>query len=142
MKKSMIIFVSVALVLCLTVAVLLVTFFFKLQPEQEKKIPLEDYLAEQWTVFKLRSWDAGTGSLELDYPLRFTYEQMKKYGGSMEELRDLPTGNLDTIASLKTAARNAAGAELRSVTVYGITSDGQVAYTVFPDGRITACWDE
>ncbi len=142
MKKSMIILVSVALVLCLTVAVLLVTFFFKLQPEQEKKIPLEDYLAEQWTVFKLRSWDAGTGSLELDYPLRFTYEQMKKYGGSMEELRDLPTGNLDTIASLKTAARNAAGAELRSVTVYGITSDGQVAYTVFPDGRITACWDE
>lgn len=142
MKKSMIILVSVALVLCLTVAVLLVTFFFKLQPEQEKKIPLEDYLAEQWTVFKLRSWDAGTGSLELDYPLRFTYEQMKKYGGSMEELRDLPTGNLDTIASLKTAVRNAAGAELRSVTVYGITSDGQVAYTVFPDGRITACWDE
>ena len=142
MKKSMIILVSVALVLCLTVAVLLVTFFFKLQPEQEKKIPLEDYLAEQWTVFKLRSWDAGTGSLELDYPLRFTYEQMKKYGGSMEELRDLPTGNLDTIASLKTAVRNAAGAELRSVTVYGITSDGQVAYTVFRDGRITACWDE
>ena len=142
MKKTMIILVSVALVLCLTVAVLLVTFFFKLQPEQEKKIPLEDYLAEQWTVFKLRSWDAGTGSLELDYPLRFTYEQMKKYGGSMEELRDLPTGNLYTIASLKTAARNAAGAELRSVTVYGITSDGQVAYTVFPDGRITACWDE
>lgn len=142
MKKTMILLISVVLVLILIVGVLLFEFFFKLTPKREETQPLEEYLAEQWTVFKLRSWDAGTGSLELDYPLRFTYEQMKKYGASMEELGDLPKGNLDTVASLKTAARNAAGAEIRTVTVYGVTTDGQTAYTVFPDGTIKACWDE
>jgi len=142
MKKPMMILLSVALVLILTVAVLLVVFFFKLRPAQEQLPPLEDYLAEHWTVFKLKSWDAGTGMLELDYPLRFTYEQMKKYGATMEELQALPAGNLDTVASLKAAARNASGAEIRAVTVYGMTTDGQVAYTVLPDGAIMACWDE
>lgn len=141
MKKTMTILLSLAFVLILTAAVLLVLFVFRLSPEQSPSQPLEDYLAEHWKVFTLRSWDAKTGALELDYPLRFTYEQMKKYGGSMEELRDLPTGNLDTVGSLKAAARNASGAELRAVTVYGMTTDGQVAYTVYPDGSITACWN-
>ena len=141
MKKTMTILLSLAFVLILTAAVLLILFVFRLSPEQSPAQPLEDYLAEHWKVFTLRSWDAKTGALELDYPLRFTYEQMKKYGGSMEELRDLPTGNLDTVGSLKAAARNASGVELRSVTVYGMTTDGQVAYTVYPDGSITACWD-
>ncbi len=141
MKKTMTILLSLAFVLILTAAVLLILFVFRLSPEQSPAQPLEDYLAEHWKVFTLRSWDAKTGALELDYPLRFTYEQMKKYGGSMEELRDLPTGNLDTVGSLKSAARNASGAELRAVTVYGMTTDGQVAYTVYPDGSITACWD-
>lgn len=141
MKKTMTILLSLAFVLILTAAVLLVLFVFRLSPEQSPAQPLEDYLAEHWKVFTLRSWDAKTGALELDYPLRFTYEQMKKYGGSMEELRDLPTGNLDTVGSLKAAARNASGVELRAVTVYGMTTDGQVAYTVYPDGSITACWN-
>lgn len=141
MKKTMTILLSLAFVLILTAAVLLILFVFRLSPEQSPAQPLEDYLAEHWKVFTLRSWDAKTGALELDYPLRFTYEQMKKYGGSMEELRDLPTGNLDTVGSLKAAARNASGVELRAVTVYGMTTDGQVAYTVYPDGSITACWN-
>lgn len=141
MKKTMTILLSLAFVLILTAAVLLILFVFRLSPEQSPAQPLEDYLAEHWKVFTLRSWDAKTGALELDYPLRFTYEQMKKYGGSMEELRDLPTGNLDTVGSLKAAARNASGVELRAVTVYGMTTDGQVAYIVYPDGSITACWD-
>lgn len=142
MKKTMIVLVSVALVLILIVGILLVEFFFKLTPKREETQPFEDYLAEHWTVFRLKRWDAGTGNLELEYPLRFTYEQMKKYGASMDELRELPTGNLDTVASLKAAALNASGVELRAVTVFGVTTDGQIAYTVFPDGTIQACWDE
>ena len=142
MKKTMTILLSAAFALILTAAVLLVLFVFRLSPEQAPAQPLEDYLAEHWKVFTLRSWDAGTGTLELDYPLRFTYAQMEKYGGSMEELSELPVGNLTTVESLKLTVQEACGVQLRSVTVYGISSDGQLAYTVHADGSITACWDE
>ena len=141
MKKTMTILVSVALVLILLVAGLLAWFFFKLNPEQEPTQSLEEYIAQHWQIFSLRSWNAETGALELDYPLRFSYAQMEKYGATMEEVRDIPAGNLDTVASLKAAAREAAKVSRRAVTVYGVTTDGQVAYTVSPDGTISACWD-
>ena len=102
---------------------------------------LESYLSDKWTVFQLRSWDPESGVMELDYPLRFTYAQMEKYGGSLEEINGLPTGNLSTAALLKTAAYEDLGAVISEVTVYGRTTDGQIAYTVSPDGSISACWD-
>ena len=142
MKKTMIVLASVALVLTVLVAGLLAWLFFKLNPQQEEAPSVETYLAENWKVFRLRRYDADTGTLELEYPLQFTYAQMQKYGGSMQELQDLPIGNLDTVESLKTAVRETTKVILRNVTVYGMTSDEQVAYTVLPDGSITACWDE
>ncbi len=142
MKKTMIVLVSVALVLTVLVGGLLAWLFIKLNPKQEAAPSVEAYLTENWKVFRLRSYDPDTGSLALDYPLQFTYAQMKKYGGSMQELQDLPIGNLDTVESLKTAVRETTKVILRNVTVYGMTSDEQVAYTVLPDGTITACWDE
>lgn len=102
---------------------------------------MERYLTEKWQVFQLRSWDPETGTLELDYPLRFTYAQMEKYGGSLEELRDLPAGNLATVAALKNAAFEDCGVSIRGVSVYGLTTDGQTAYTVRPDGSVETCWD-
>ena len=102
---------------------------------------METYLTEKWPVFQLRSWEPETGALELDYPLRFTYTQMKKYGGTMDELKDLPAGNLSTVAALKTAALEDLGASIRAVTVHGLTTDGQTAYTVYPDGAVETCWD-
>ncbi|MBO4419175.1 MAG: hypothetical protein J5789_05075 [Oscillospiraceae bacterium] len=141
MKKTMIILVSIALVLILLVVGLLTGLFLKLNPDRGEIPSLEDYLAENWKIFRLRSWDEETGALELEYPLRFTFAQMEKYGASMEELRELPTGNLSTVTSLKTAAWEVAKVKLHEVTVYGITSDEQIAYTVYADGSITACWD-
>lgn len=142
MKKTMILLLCVALVLILVVVGLLLGLISIIQPEQKELPPLEDYLTEKWQIFRLRSWDPENGALELDYPLQFSYAQMEKYGASMEELQSLPTGNLDTIASLKTAVFEATGVSLHAVTVYGVTNDGQTAYTVFPDGSITACWDK
>lgn len=141
MKKTMIVLGSVALVLTLIVAILLVSLFRTLNPEQKELPKLEEYLAENWKIFTLRSWNAGSGDLVLDYALQFTYEQMEKYGASMEELRALPAGNLETVASLKAAAYESTGVALKTVTIYGMTSDGKLAYTVFPDGSIEACWD-
>ena len=141
MKKTILILCAVAAVLIGLVVGLLAVLFSGLRGEPTEQQDLAAYLSEHWPVFRLRAWDAETGVLELDYPLRFTYAQMETYGATMDELRALPAGNLETVASLKTAAREAAGQTLRAVTVYGLTTDGQIAYTVYPDGRITACWD-
>ena len=141
-KKTLLLLAGVALILLILAAVLLALLFSGLPGgEQKQSQGLEKYLAEQWTVFRLRSWDPETGSLELDYPLRFSYAQMEKYGASVEELRELPAGNRDTAAALQNAARESTGARIRSVTVYGLTNDGQVAYTLFPDGSVECCWE-
>ena len=142
MKRTLLCLGAAALVLILLTVVLLWSLFSGLTGKPSGTGDLETYLDEHWPVFRLRAWDAETGALELDYPLRFTYAQMEQYGASLEELRELPDGNLDTVAALKTAAREAAGVTVRSVTVYGMTTDGQIAYTVHPDRTVTACWTE
>lgn len=145
MKKMMLILTVTALVLILLTVGLLLGLFSMLRgteaPASDGGEALEPWLAENWTVFQLRKWDAASGTLELDYPLRFSYAQMQKYGAALEELRELPTGNLDTVAALKTAARETLGVTLRSVTVYGLTTDGETAYTVHPDGSVESCWE-
>ena len=141
MKKTMLALGALALVLVLLGGALVWGLFSRLNPPREERPDLETYLAQAWPLFRLRSWDPEAGTLELDYPLRFTYAQMEKYGGTLEELRDLPAGNRATVADLKTTLREATGLTARSVTVYGLTTDGQTAYTLAPDGSVTACWD-
>lgn len=144
MKKSVLILAAVALVLVLLAAVLLLQLVSRLNPEQgtgEATQSLEEYLRDQWPVFSLRGWNAEMGALELDYPLRFSLEQMKKYGAALEELRTLPEGNRDTVAALKAAAYSSVSVTIQTVTIYGVTTDGQIAYTLHPDGTVSACWD-
>ena len=144
MKKPVLILSAVALVLILLVLCLLFGLFTRLNPGQgtdQTPQSLEAYLSDHWSVFSLRRWDAETGALELDYPLRFTLEQMKKYGAALEELRTLPDGNRDTVKALKAAAYSSAFVTIQTVTVYGLTTDGQIAYTLHPDGTVSACWD-
>ncbi len=141
-KRMLLILAGIALALILLIGGLIL-FLLKgigggnRRPEQD----FEQYLSEKWTVFALRSWDPDAGTLELDYPLRFTYAQMEKYGNSLEELQELPEGNVSTVNALKSAAYEDCGVTLREVTVYGITTDGETAYTVWPDGTVRACWD-
>ena len=144
MKKSVLILAAVALVLVLLAAVLLLQLVSRLNPEQgtgEATQSLEEYLRDQWPVFSLRAWDGETGALELDYPLRFSLEQMKKYGAALEEFRTLPEGNRGTVAALKAAAYSSVSVTIQTVTIYGVTTDGQIAYTLYPDGTVSACWD-
>ncbi len=143
MKKTMLILCAVALVLIVLCLVLLGGLLTGLGAGSgpARGQGMEDYLSQRWPLFTLRSWDEDSGALELEYPLRFSYAQMEKYGGTLEELQQLPTGNLETVAALKTAARESAGLEIRAVTVYGVTNDGQIAYTVYPDGTAELCWE-
>lgn len=142
-KRLLLIFAVIALALIL-LTVGLIWYLVKSLSAASEKLPkaeFESYLTEKWTVFQLRSWDPETGCLELDYPLRFSYAQMEKYGGSLEELRELPEGNGSTVAALRSAAYEDCGVTLREVTVYGISTDGQTAYTLLPDGTVRACWN-
>lgn len=141
MKKTILILSAVALLLILLSVGLLLGLFSGLHRDTPATRSMEDYLAESWPLFRLQSWDEASGALELEYPLQFNYAQMEKYGGTIEELRDLPAGNVATANDLKIAAWESAGLEVRSVTVRGLTTDGQIAYTVYPDGSVTACWD-
>lgn len=143
-KRVLLVLTAIALVLILLTTGLIWYLVKTLSASAGKpsETELGPYLAEKWTVFELRSWDPEAGTLELDYPLRFTYAQMEKYGASLEELRELPEGNYATMAALKTAVYEDCGLTVREVTVYGMTTDGQTAYTVRSDGTVTACWDE
>lgn len=141
MKKTLRLLLILALVLLLLAGGLAWALLRRISPEAPPQEELESYLAESWPLFQLRSWDPGTGSLELDYPLRFSYAQMRKYGATLPELRELPQGNLATLADLKTAVRERTGQSIRSATVYGRTTDGEVAYILRPDGSVEACWD-
>jgi hypothetical protein len=142
-KRTMLTLAAVALVLILLVGGLLWMLISGLGDSRSGGgEDLETYLKENWSVFRLRSWDPAAGELELEYPLRFTYEQMQKYGASLDELRELPEGNLSTVNALRTAARERTGVNLPSVTVFGVTTDGMIAYTLFPDGSVQTCWDD
>ena len=145
-KRTMKILAVLALVLLLLVGGGLWTLLSMLNPGKTPAATgegdLESYLSEKWTVFQLRAWEPETGTLELDYPLRFSYAQMEKYGASLDELRELPRGNLATVSALKQAAFEDLGLTIRAVTVYGFTNDGEIAYTLRPDGSVSACWEE
>lgn len=144
-KRTMLILAAIALVLILSVGGLIWMLVSLIgggkTPAAKGEADVGNYLTENWPVFRLHSWDPETGDLELDYTLRFTFEQMEKYGASLEELRELPAGNLYTVSALKSSAYEDVGVSFRDVTVYGLTTDGAIAYTVFPDGSTETCWD-
>ncbi|MBQ1371296.1 MAG: hypothetical protein IIY70_00055 [Oscillospiraceae bacterium] len=142
MKKTILLLSALALVLIILSVGLLGGLFSQLRSEQSDAPDLEGYLSNNWSVFQLRSWEPASGRLELDYPLPFTLEQMKKYGGRLEELRALPEGNRSTLADLKLSLEQYFPGIVRQITLYGMTTDGEIAYTLAPDGKLACCWDE
>ena len=141
MKKTMLLLTGLALLLIALSVGLLMGLFSQLNPAQADALDMETYLSENWRVFQLRSWDPKTGSLELNYPLPFSLEQMKKYGDRLEELRELPEGNRGTLADLRLSLEESVSGTVRQISVYGVTTDGEVAYTLAPDGSLSCCWD-
>ena len=144
MKKTVIVLLAVALVLILVTGALL-WYFLSLLPRQKapaSNADVERYLAENWTIFRVAGWDAERAELKLEYDLPFTYSQVVKYADAVEELRQTPEGNLRTLEDLCDTVREELGVEIRSVTVRGVTADGETAYTVCNDGSIVTCWDD
>ena len=86
MKKTILILSAIALVLILLVAGGLWYFISRLPKVKTPEAPadLETYLAEKWTMYRLRSWNEDTGELVLEYPQKLTYEQFCKYGAELD----------------------------------------------------------
>ncbi len=141
MKKTMLILIAAALVLILAAGGLIWYLLSALSragaPAATKSV--EDYLAEQWPGYRLEEWDADAGSLRLSRSLKLTYEQLEKYG-DQPEMNDLVRGHLDTMGQIAAGLIRYCGAEPKQMTVVGLSSDGQTAYTVRSDGTIETCW--
>lgn len=140
-KRTLGVLAALALVLILLAGGLLWAMLSPLSRGRSETPDLPDWLEGRWTVFALRQWDPDAGTLELDYPLRFTYEQMEKYGGTIPEVGEIPRGNLETLSTLREDLRQNLGLTDLSITLYGRTTDGQTAYTLFPDGSLSLCWE-
>lgn len=142
MKKTMIILVSVALVLILLVVGLLWYLIARLPKLKNADQPddLETYLTEKWSFYRLRSWDEDSGALVLEYPQRLTYEQFRKYGAEL----DLAADALAQREHLEALCIGVAGRlkqQVKTVTLIGISSDGEEVYTVDLTGSLTTCWE-
>ena len=143
MKKTMLILSAIALVLVLLVGGgiwFLISHLTGAEQKTEKQELAPD-LAEHWDFFRLRSWDAESGVLELESPQKLTYAQMEKYGEELN-LADDALAQLDHIQSLRIGLRDVCGLSPTRITVYGVSSDGQEAFRVEEDGSLAACWQK
>ena len=142
MKKTMLILIAVVLVLILLVGGLIWYLVSALSGAggAAEKLSVEAYLAEAWPDYSLEEWDAKNGDLRLSRSLRLTYKQLEKYG-DQPEMNELVLGHLSTMEQIALGLTHSCGEEVRSITIVGLSSDGQTAYTVSRDGTITTCWE-
>lgn len=135
----------IALLLCagLLAAVIIGIFgFIKLTKSKQETVELlsvEEYFAESWQGFALKSCDDNAGTIVLEKQLNVTYEQACAFGKDSYE--ELALGHVETMQIMRAGCMAECGVNLHSITVNGISSDGQVIYTVKNDGSLTACWD-
>lgn len=139
MKKTMVILISAALVLILAVGGLIWYLISAVSGAGSTAASrsVEDYLAEQWPGYRVEEWENGV--LHLSRSLKLTYEQLEKYG-DQPEMNELVEGHLETLEQIAVGMIRNCGAEPKEITITGLSSDGQAAYTVRSDGTISTCW--
>ena len=142
MKKTILILSAIALVLILLVAGGLWYFISRLPKVKTPEAPadLETYLAEKWTMYRLRSWNEDTGELVLEYPQKLTYAQFCKYGAELDFDADA-LAQKDRLEDLCLGIETRLKQQVRSASLIGISSDGETVYTVDLAGNLTTCWD-
>ena len=101
---------------------------------------MDAYFADAWEGFRLVSYDSAQVSVVLEKTLNVTFEQACSFG--KESYEDLALGHVQTMQIMRSGCMASCGVALKLVTVKGISSDGQVIYTVTSDGALTACWQE
>ena len=141
MKKTMLILSAVALVLILAVGGGIWFFISKLTAKEAvpEKSTVETYLNEHWSFYRLRSWDPASGALELDYPQRHTFEQMKKYGAALDFSADA-LAQTQHMQDIRYGLSQVCSVSPTRIVVHGVSSDGREVYTVNEAGDLKACW--
>lgn len=137
----------IALVLCasLLAAIIFGIFrFLKLtgaKNQTAEPLDVGEYFAETWQGFTVKSFDNNNGHAEivLEKNLDVSYELARDFG--KESYEELALGHVETMQIMRAGCLASCGVALQTITVNGISSDGQVIYTVKNDGTLTACWD-
>ena len=116
-------------------------------------LSVEQYLADYWDWYELKSWDAETGTLELTAPINskidVTLAQAQKYalldGVRYDELALSDAENLRKMLAGQNgegAVGEACGIEVRTIVLSRLSCEGETVYTVDQNGVRWQCWAE
>lgn len=106
----------------------------------ENKQSVEAYFEDTWDGFSLVQYDSEAKTVTMQKTLDVTYEQACSFGKECYE--ELALGHADTMKIMQNGCAASCGVQLRKLTVEGLSSDGQVIYSVTDDGSLTACWED
>ncbi len=145
MKKAL---PFIALGLCavlLAVIVFGVVWFIKSMKEKTddetpKQLTVEDYFEKNWPDFCPVYYDRESSAVMLQKQIDATYEQACQFGKEVYE--DLALGHVGTMEVMLDGCEANCSVELSDIVISGISSDGEVIYTVHADGTLTACWEK
>lgn len=101
---------------------------------------VEEYFESSWQGFSFVAYDSQAQCVLLQKQLDVTYEQACSFGRECYE--ELALGHVDTMQTMRSGCSAACHMELLEIKISGISSDGEVIYTVYDDGRLTACWEQ
>ena len=118
-------------------AIVLATFLLcACGAKDEPRASVESVVQENWPQFSDAEYDETAGTLRLTQESTMTYASAQKFGGEVYK-DDL---SLESVGVISYDVRSACGLQELTVTLEGVSSDGQTIYTVSSDGTITSCW--
>lgn len=144
MKKALP-WIAVALCVLLLAAIVFgVLHFAKLvnksaEQSARETVTVENYFAENWDSFRFVLYEEETGCVILQKALDITYEQACSFGKECYE--ELALGHKDSFALMLAGCKSSCDVTLKDICINGVSSDGEVVYSIRASGAMTACWD-
>lgn len=108
--------------------------------KDEPRDSVESVVQENWPQFSDAEYDETAGTLRLTQESTMTYASAQKFGGEVYKDDLSLESYLDIVGVISYDVRSACGLQKLTVTLEGVSSDGQTIYTVSSDGTITSCW--
>lgn len=145
MKKA-IPFIALGLCALLLVSIVVGILWFvkavknKTEPKTSETLTVEKYFEQNWEDFCPVYYDEETETVILQKQVDCTFEQASRFGKEVYE--DVALGHVDTMEVMLAGCKSTCKVTLSDIVVSGISSDGEVIYTVHADGTLTACWEE
>ena len=109
--------------------------------KDEPKASVQTVVQENWPQFSEIDYDEAAGTLRLTQESAMSYASAQKFGGEVYKDDLALESYLDIVGVISYDVRSACGLQDLTVTLEGVSSDGQTIYTVCSDGTITSCWE-